>query len=79
MTNEVALDFLLEGFIDDALIDQCRGISIKSLVQDHRKARSGDLFLASPREVVVGLFAGDHPLSGKLALRFPPARMPISI
>ena len=46
MQNEVALDFLLEGFIDDALIDQCRGINIKSLVQDHRKARSGDLFLA---------------------------------
>lgn len=46
MQNEIALDFLLEGFIDDALIDQCRGININELVQDHRKARSGDLFLA---------------------------------
>jgi len=46
MQNEVALDFLLEGFIDDALIDRCRGVSINALVQDHRKARSGDLFIA---------------------------------
>jgi hypothetical protein len=44
--NEVALDFLLEGFIDDALIEQCRGITINALVQDNRKARSGDLFIA---------------------------------
>jgi len=39
----------------------------------------GDLFLASPEEVIVGLFAGDHPLSGKLALRVLPAQMPVSI
>jgi len=44
--NEVALDFLLEGFIDDALIEQCRGIKINALVQDNRKARSGNLFIA---------------------------------
>lgn len=44
--NEVALDFLLEGFIDDALIDQCRDITVNALVQDNRKARSGDLFIA---------------------------------
>ena len=46
MQNEVALDFLLEGFIDDVLIERCRGITINSLVQDHRKARNGDLFIA---------------------------------
>jgi ApbE superfamily uncharacterized protein (UPF0280 family) len=39
----------------------------------------GDLYLASPKEVVVGLFAGDHPLSGKLALRVLPGQMPLSI
>ena len=44
--NEVALDFLLEGFIDDALVEQCRDIRIRALVQDNRKARSGDLFIA---------------------------------
>jgi UDP-N-acetylmuramoyl-L-alanyl-D-glutamate--2,6-diaminopimelate ligase len=46
MSNEIALDFLLEGFIDDALIDQCKGITINSLVQDNRKVRSGDMFIA---------------------------------
>ena len=39
----------------------------------------GDLYLASPREVVVGLYAGDHPLSGRLAFRVEAARMPLSI
>jgi len=46
MQNEVALDFLLEGFIDDALIEQCRDITINAIVQDNRKARSGNLFIA---------------------------------
>jgi len=46
MQNEVALDFLLEGFIDDALVDKCRDIKINALVQDNRKARAGDLFIA---------------------------------
>ncbi|NOQ90409.1 MAG: UDP-N-acetylmuramoyl-L-alanyl-D-glutamate--2,6-diaminopimelate ligase [Gammaproteobacteria bacterium] len=46
MQNEVALDFLLEGFIDDSLIEQCRGITVNAIVQDNRKARSGNLFIA---------------------------------
>lgn len=46
MQNEVALDFLLEGFIDDSLVEQCRGLTVNALVQDNRKARSGDLFIA---------------------------------
>lgn len=39
----------------------------------------GDLYLASPEEVVVGLFAGDHPLSGRLALRIAPGSMPVAV
>jgi len=46
MKNEVALDYLLEGFIDDALIDQCKDITINAIVQDNRKARPGNLFIA---------------------------------
>lgn len=46
MQTDVALDFLLEGFVDDALIDECRGITINAIVQDNRKARSGNLFIA---------------------------------
>ena len=44
--REMPLDFLLEGFIDDSLIAQCEGIMINALVQDNRKARSGNLFIA---------------------------------
>jgi UDP-N-acetylmuramoyl-L-alanyl-D-glutamate--2,6-diaminopimelate ligase len=46
MQNDVALDFLLEGFIEDDLIEQCHGVMINALVQDNRKARNGNLFIA---------------------------------
>jgi ApbE superfamily uncharacterized protein (UPF0280 family) len=39
----------------------------------------GDLFLDSPGFVVVALYAGDNPLSGKLALRIDPERMPLAV
>jgi uncharacterized protein len=39
----------------------------------------GDIFLASPRDVMVGLYAGDHQLSGRLALRIPAERLPLSV
>jgi len=46
MQNDAVLDFLLEGFIDDSLIEQCRDITVNGMVQDNRKARSGNLFFA---------------------------------
>ncbi len=39
----------------------------------------GDIYLASRTRVVVGLYAGNHPLSGRLALGIPPERLPISV
>ncbi len=39
----------------------------------------GDVYLASPEAVVVALHAGDHPLSGRLALRVSPEEMPVGI
>ena len=39
----------------------------------------GDTWIASPREVTVGLYAGEHPISGRLALRIPPDRLPVSV
>ena len=39
----------------------------------------GDIFIASPRRVVIGLYAGNHPLSGRLALAIPPERLPLSV
>jgi len=39
----------------------------------------GDIYLSSPHEVIVGLFAGDSPLSDKLAFAVQPADMPLAI
>jgi len=39
----------------------------------------GDTWIASPREVTVGLYAGEHPMSGRLALRISPDRLPLSV
>jgi ApbE superfamily uncharacterized protein (UPF0280 family) len=39
----------------------------------------GDIYLICRETVFVGLFAGDHPLSGRLALRFEPGRTPVSV
>jgi len=39
----------------------------------------GDIFLYSAEAVTVALYAGDNPLSGKLALMVLPQRMPLAI
>lgn len=39
----------------------------------------GDIFLYSTDVVTVALYAGDNPLSGKLAFRVLPRRMPVAI
>lgn len=39
----------------------------------------GDLYLVSREPVLVALYAGDHPLSGRLAFRVPPERLPLSL
>jgi ApbE superfamily uncharacterized protein (UPF0280 family) len=39
----------------------------------------GDICLYSPETVTVALYAGDNPLSGKLALKVTPDRMPLAI
>jgi uncharacterized protein len=39
----------------------------------------GDTWIASASEVTVGLHAGEHPISGRLALRIPPDRLPLSV
>jgi ApbE superfamily uncharacterized protein (UPF0280 family) len=39
----------------------------------------GDTWIASSSEVTVGLFAGENPVSGRLALRIPPERLPLSV
>ena len=39
----------------------------------------GDIYLASPQAVVIGLYAGDNPLSGVLALEVGPEEMPLAV
>ena len=39
----------------------------------------GDTWIASSSEVTVGLYAGDNPISGKLALCIPADRLPLSV
>lgn len=39
----------------------------------------GDIYLASNREVAVGLHAGDGPIGDSLAFAVPPERMPLAI
>jgi ApbE superfamily uncharacterized protein (UPF0280 family) len=39
----------------------------------------GDIYLYSPEAVTVALYAGDNPLSGKLALKVTPDRLPLAI
>jgi hypothetical protein len=39
----------------------------------------GDIYLASGQPVLIGLYAGDKPLSGVLALEVAPAEMPLSV
>ncbi len=46
MQKSMPLDFLLEGFINDELIDKCKNIKINGLVRDNRKVRKGNLFIA---------------------------------
>ena len=39
----------------------------------------GDIYLAATRSVVVGLYAGDHVVSGNLAARVAPRELPLAI
>lgn len=39
----------------------------------------GDLWICSPVALTVGLYAGEHPLSGRLALRIEAERLPLSV
>jgi ApbE superfamily uncharacterized protein (UPF0280 family) len=39
----------------------------------------GDIYLASGQPVLIGLYAGDNPLSGVLALEVAPGEMPLSV
>ncbi len=69
MQTSMPLDFLLEGFIDDELIEMCREININALVQDNRKVRPGNLFIAHQGFNTHGLlYAQDAVAKGALVV-----------
>lgn len=39
----------------------------------------GDIFLKTNRSVMVSIFAGESPLSGKIGLMIPPEKMPLGV
>jgi ApbE superfamily uncharacterized protein (UPF0280 family) len=62
-----------------AMAQACAEAALAAGAREAIVENGGDLYLVSPADVIVGLFAGDHPLSGRLALRILPASMPLSV
>ena len=59
------------GAMAQAVGEELRELSPQVVVEN-----GGDLFLAADRELTVGLWAGDSPLSGRLGIRVAGERMP---
>jgi len=62
-----------------AVAEMCVEAAMAEGAREAIVENGGDIFLASTDTVLVGLYAGDHPLSGRLALRIPPERLPLSV
>jgi uncharacterized protein len=62
-----------------AVAQACAEAALAAGAREAIIENGGDIFLASPDRVVIGLYAGNHPLSGRLALAIPPERLPLSV
>jgi hypothetical protein len=62
-----------------AVAEMCVEAALAAGAEEAIVENGGDIFIASPRAVLVGLYAGAHPLSGRLALRIEPDRLPLSV
>jgi hypothetical protein len=61
-------------------IAQYVGIDLlKDFTKDVIVENGGDIYLATSEEVLVGIFAGESPLSEKVALRIKPTDTPLGI
>ena len=56
--------------VGSGLLHKCREVIVEN---------GGDIFLKTERPVVVGLFAGESPLSFKLGIRIKPEAFPVSV
>ncbi len=61
-----------------AVAQMCVEAAIREGAAEAIVENGGDIFLQSPQPVDIGLYAGGHPLSGKLAFRVSAAMMPLS-
>ncbi len=55
------------------------GYDLLSITPNVIVENGGDIFLKSMKEITVGIFAGDSPLSNKIALRISPSDTPVGI
>ena len=62
-----------------AVAQMCAEKALEAGADEAIIENGGDIYIASPRPVSVGLYAGDHPLTGRLALAFPAERLPVSV
>lgn len=62
-----------------AVAQMCAEAALAAGAEEAIVENGGDIYIASPRAVSVGLYAGSHPLSGRLALRIDAGRLPLSI
>lgn len=62
-----------------AVAEMCVEAALAAGADEAIVENGGDIFIASPRAVLVGLYAGAHALSGRLALRIEPDRLPLSV
>jgi ApbE superfamily uncharacterized protein (UPF0280 family) len=60
-------------------IAEAVGRSLMELSPDIVVENGGDIFIASTRKRTVGVYAGDSPFTGKLALRVDPEDTPLGI
>ncbi len=62
-----------------AMAEACARAALAAGAQEAIVENGGDLYASSTEPVVIGIYAGASPLSGRLAFRLPPEQMPLSL
>lgn len=57
-------------YVGRDLLDVCREVIVEN---------GGDIFMSSAKDRLAGVFAGDSPFTGQIAIEIPAAKMPIGI
>lgn len=58
---------------------EAAGLFLQPFSREVVVENGGDIYMAGEQERLTGVFAGNSPFSGKLALRIKPAQMPLGI